>query len=441
MASPKTDRFLAPTPTTLIFAHTTPTDHPANIYKEWALAMYPLVQNVVIARITMTLQSTEAEIPLELLFEILSYLGLYDLLKLAWVNKSFGSLLTSRSSTFLWRRARINADNMPNPPFDMSEPAHARLIFVNHCSVRTLITRDGLCLSMLLSVLQNPLRESYMCVQDPLLQEVYGDQVHSYRSSLSKVPQTAESTSNDNFDTQTDEGSFIRRRFGPWISCKIEQYNNIKTVPVANGKHAENIVNRLSVKLHDKVVLNGKLEEKALVEGWQIEVERFRMMKSCFVSTVAYNSVKINKKTKKDLVQDNWLRLRPLVLEPLQRQRRFLLGQAMHQRLTILHETYTRFQSLHVRNAIWPSLGDLIVRDGPVKELLQTTPLDRNPGVTIRDTEFRLNVTKTFVAPRFAQFSHTWRLDKEKELYQMLRGDAVSITSNDNDLCLATTVF
>ncbi|KAJ3825671.1 hypothetical protein EV361DRAFT_952938 [Lentinula raphanica] len=183
-----------------------------------------------------------------------------------------------------------------------------------------------------------------------------------------------------------------------------------------------------------------RLEEKALAEGWQIEVERFRIMKGCFVSTLACNHVKINKKTKKDLVQDDWLRLRPLVLEPLQRQRRFLLGQAMHQRLTILHETYTRFQSLHVRNAIWPSLGDLIVRDGPIKELLQTTPLDRNPGVTMRDLEFRLNVTKTFVASRFAQFSHTWRLDKEKELYQMLR-DAVSITSNGNDSCLATTIF
>ncbi|KAJ3825670.1 hypothetical protein EV361DRAFT_806764 [Lentinula raphanica] len=84
------------------------------------------------------------EIPLELVFEILSYLEPYDLLKLAWVNKSFGSLLMSRSSTFLWRRARMNADNMPHPSFDMSEPAHARLIFVNHCSVRTLNTRDDL---------------------------------------------------------------------------------------------------------------------------------------------------------------------------------------------------------------------------------------------------------------------------------------------------------
>ncbi|KAJ3757819.1 hypothetical protein EV360DRAFT_45229, partial [Lentinula raphanica] len=66
--------------------------------------------------------------------QILQYLEPSDLLKLAWVNKDFRSLLMSRSSTFLWRRARINADDMPNPAFGLSEPAHAHLIFANYCS-------------------------------------------------------------------------------------------------------------------------------------------------------------------------------------------------------------------------------------------------------------------------------------------------------------------
>ncbi|KAH7868520.1 uncharacterized protein C8R40DRAFT_822481 [Lentinula edodes] len=80
------------------------------------------------------------EIPMELVFEILSYVQPYDLLKLARINKAFRCLLISRSSAFLWRISRANADDVPNPPFEFSEPAYAHLLFINYCSVRSIFS-------------------------------------------------------------------------------------------------------------------------------------------------------------------------------------------------------------------------------------------------------------------------------------------------------------
>ncbi|RPD66387.1 hypothetical protein L226DRAFT_530487 [Lentinus tigrinus ALCF2SS1-7] len=71
--------------------------------------------------------------PLDILYEILSLLHPYDLLHLSRTSKAFRLLLMNRSAITIWRRARDNVLGLPNCPSDLSEPAYANLVFDPHC--------------------------------------------------------------------------------------------------------------------------------------------------------------------------------------------------------------------------------------------------------------------------------------------------------------------
>ncbi|TFY66278.1 hypothetical protein EVG20_g4812 [Dentipellis fragilis] len=71
------------------------------------------------------------EMPLDALFEIFSHLAPADLLQLARTSKNLRSMLLSRKTCFLWKRARnqVPGPAVPDPPDDVSEPSWAHLIF------------------------------------------------------------------------------------------------------------------------------------------------------------------------------------------------------------------------------------------------------------------------------------------------------------------------
>ena len=71
-------------------------------------------------------------LPLELLAEILSYTRPPALLSLARTSKYFCGILCDPSSSFIWKRARIDPDFLfaiPDPLPNMPEPAYAAVIF------------------------------------------------------------------------------------------------------------------------------------------------------------------------------------------------------------------------------------------------------------------------------------------------------------------------
>ncbi|KAE9391019.1 hypothetical protein BT96DRAFT_322860 [Gymnopus androsaceus JB14] len=72
--------------------------------------------------------------PLDIFFEIFTYLKPADLLQLARTSKKLRSILLSKSTKSIWRAARSNVwprygDSMPLLPDDMSEPQYAHLAF------------------------------------------------------------------------------------------------------------------------------------------------------------------------------------------------------------------------------------------------------------------------------------------------------------------------
>lgn len=67
-----------------------------------------------------------------------------DLLNLSRTSKDFRNLLLQRSSASAWKIARLQVDDLPDCPQDMSEPQYANLAFYPHCHVRRALTKVAL---------------------------------------------------------------------------------------------------------------------------------------------------------------------------------------------------------------------------------------------------------------------------------------------------------
>ncbi|KAG6820465.1 hypothetical protein H0H93_016760 [Arthromyces matolae] len=76
-----------------------------------------------------------AQFPLDVLFEIFGQLDPLDVLNLSRTSKALRNILMSRSSQFIWKRARAHIEGLPDCPTDMSEPAYANLVFSPFCNV------------------------------------------------------------------------------------------------------------------------------------------------------------------------------------------------------------------------------------------------------------------------------------------------------------------
>ncbi|KAJ7598523.1 hypothetical protein C8J56DRAFT_168400 [Mycena floridula] len=73
------------------------------------------------------------EAPVDIVYEIFSFLDPYDMIRLSRTSKELRRVLLQQSSAFLWRQARDNIDGLPAPPADLSETQYANLVFDFHC--------------------------------------------------------------------------------------------------------------------------------------------------------------------------------------------------------------------------------------------------------------------------------------------------------------------
>ncbi|KAH7884240.1 hypothetical protein F5I97DRAFT_1811758 [Phlebopus sp. FC_14] len=70
---------------------------------------------------------------LDVLFHIFSFLHPMDLLNLARTAKTFRQLLMQKSSAFIWKTSRLQLEDFPDCPADLSEPQFINLAFYPHC--------------------------------------------------------------------------------------------------------------------------------------------------------------------------------------------------------------------------------------------------------------------------------------------------------------------
>ncbi|KAI9462990.1 hypothetical protein HD554DRAFT_2288156 [Boletus coccyginus] len=73
------------------------------------------------------------QLNLDVLFLIATYIHPIDLLNLARTCKSLRQLLMDKSSTFVWKTARRQVDDLPDCPADLTEPEYANLVFYARC--------------------------------------------------------------------------------------------------------------------------------------------------------------------------------------------------------------------------------------------------------------------------------------------------------------------
>ncbi|KAF8961139.1 hypothetical protein BDZ97DRAFT_2077007 [Flammula alnicola] len=83
-------------------------------------------------KVTGTLKNF-VDLPLDIIYETVSYLEPLDLLTLARLSKEFRALFMSRSSLAIWRRVLNDVPDLPSCPRDLSEPQYASLIFEKFC--------------------------------------------------------------------------------------------------------------------------------------------------------------------------------------------------------------------------------------------------------------------------------------------------------------------
>ncbi|KAJ3877449.1 hypothetical protein F5051DRAFT_329897 [Lentinula edodes] len=76
------------------------------------------------------------EMPLDIIHEVLGYLGPQDLLNLLNSTRGFRSFLLQDSSAPLWATARANVPELPPLIKGMDEVSYASLLFDKHCEVR-----------------------------------------------------------------------------------------------------------------------------------------------------------------------------------------------------------------------------------------------------------------------------------------------------------------
>ncbi|KAF9650522.1 hypothetical protein BDM02DRAFT_3221319 [Thelephora ganbajun] len=72
--------------------------------------------------------------PLDVFYEIVSYMHPSDLLRISRVSKHFRKMLMTKNAVSFWRAARRNI-GMPEPPPDLNDAQYVALIFEHVCNV------------------------------------------------------------------------------------------------------------------------------------------------------------------------------------------------------------------------------------------------------------------------------------------------------------------
>ncbi|KIK52341.1 hypothetical protein GYMLUDRAFT_49959 [Collybiopsis luxurians FD-317 M1] len=426
------------------------------------------------------------ELPLELIFEILYHLQPYDLLRLARTSHAFRGLLMHKTSAFLWRQARVNVEpTLPALPFDLTEPAYAHMLFHHYCTFcekrcekamwecrvrcckkcfkNKFIPDNTDTRNSCFNLLQNDrvLSAVPKATGDGFRPHLYIEVLDSLTSELLNL------TTGSGADNGTIE---------EWISYRVSQYTTVKS-------HATECASwdsaRKALLAQERADARNRrcewIEERAITEGWDCEIKSLHSYSRFpLVITHAGNHPSINKKDKNALTDADWLRIKPTIILRLQSQRTELYRQAMRRRLLLLQDTYAKFLVASVSDVLnsqeparrlWsiPSLGDLLTFSGPIRHLLESTPLSRDPVLTpiwgsnlkdfsivnaSNDTDFFNLIQSTLSSSEFAEFMEEWKNEKEKELLSIYSRATVAsdCTGTDteaqlSDLHLATTVF
>ncbi|KAJ8073129.1 hypothetical protein PM082_019997 [Marasmius tenuissimus] len=105
------------------------------------------------------------DMPIETVYEIFSQCEPYDLLRLARTSRKLREMLMTRSSSWVWKRARQNL-GVPDPTPEMSEPKLAHLLFDKHCHICGCNVQQGLLFPVAMRCCRTCEKENFVFLED-----------------------------------------------------------------------------------------------------------------------------------------------------------------------------------------------------------------------------------------------------------------------------------
>lgn len=372
---------------------------------------------------------------LDILFHILSFLLPMDLLNLSRTSKDFRNLLLQRSSASAWKTARLQVDDLPDCPQDMSEPQYANLVFYPHCHDCDRVVRSVLW----------PLRARYCprCIDENTLDQW---------SPRSRIPWTANLNSYDLphanvYGTGRPKQLFLKKAFDELLAehSKTPADEMAAFLPKKRNHAAEVMKHAEQCQQWSQSVASSRKHElDAIRRGRQDDIVT-RLTEAGYEPELDYVSrfwlqdhLGTSFKEPKPLNTKSWDRMRPGLITALDNVRiRRIEAKVYGPRRQILMDEYKKYlQRSPPRDAAF----DMMPHAVDVAEFDPFRVLIMSPeSATITATSF------ISAFQQFPDFISSWRAKIDHEFLDLIRcpeskGD--SGKQEDADcLRLATAVF
>ncbi|KAJ3755728.1 hypothetical protein EV360DRAFT_85641 [Lentinula raphanica] len=396
------------------------------------------------------LEGLTKDVPLDIIYEIFSYLETSDLLTLARTTRDLRSTLMSKTSEFMWRTARLNLDDLPPLPKDLSEPQYADLLFGTHCYA--VYPHSGLFVHGAADLVLSK-RECHEHIhfvpriqsrgnRYPYLQSLRRAQPQDYRDAnilpREVIPgifrEHSKSTParhvghtaltmrlRDEYDSLTDEEEITA-----WVTRKWEEEEAIRT----HGQLCHKWYSDMLQKREDRLLEERKDAILRNLEDWGLREEAEIIINSPNPRLfLKHEGVDEPKK----LTTHAWNQMKEELVELLSdhRERRIaeIVKAAALERYEKLHKSYNEIVTNVDFREPFP-LAEDVLDDQVCEELVWNTPPE-------------IDLTSDFLSLQIAQFMPSfiqrWKSAKVLELVNKIK--EVVPTFAMSDLQLATTIF
>ncbi|KDQ06976.1 hypothetical protein BOTBODRAFT_39212 [Botryobasidium botryosum FD-172 SS1] len=302
-------------------------------------------------RIAGRLAAVVTDMPMEILFEIMSHLYPLDLLNLSYTTKAFRNILFRRSAATIWRASLAQVPGLPECPDDLNEPQYANLAFGNSChecgrrpvrnvewALRVRICAG--CRDKQLVLWPNISSTPVSCLRLSTTDLKQGRYRYRPGYYIPEVEEIEALISNCQGQAWTDfvkeREAFVKRVHEHAEACRLW----MDSVVVERGKELESLREKRLTAI-----------KKRLIQlGWEEELSH------CTRSLSFHELVK----QPKELTDYTWEKIRPTIVawledfkaERLERERR----QAREARKEVLHRVYTAFLvTLGPTTLPWPN--------------------------------------------------------------------------------------
>ncbi|KAF9015814.1 hypothetical protein BDZ89DRAFT_1023159 [Hymenopellis radicata] len=369
------------------------------------------------------------ETPLDVLLEIFSYLEPLDLLRMSRTTKALRGLLVSKSSSFVWERARLGMEGLPPMIEGFTEPQYANLLFDTHCHNCLKSPTKDVQWRIRMRLCKQCLEKSKIMLTEGELCKAFGQ--YSILSELlsitpCSIPQGR--YHRDSYGMLLEEYRTLRIQrgtpadFAAWIFKKKQEYKALVQSCVEYNTwltlRTEARTRELASIRHQRFeCIIARLE----AEGWEDELKLDSTRSGLRKQPLVNQS--------KELTDKTWEIVRRGVAEFMSQRRAEVLEekkkQVIRQRICLLEELADSRLSESPESPPNPP-GSAVCLYQPFFDIINDTPIEKDVTAKLKKA---LNLS-------LPDICEDWRQDQEERLKKILRKQG-----RNDDVSLAVNAF